>query len=80
MDPEYFKKFFNNKEYSDFIIEDDDHNVLYLHTFIMRQNEYFDTLFKSPISDKTKVHVTNMPMAKNWLVLSMGLNLLSKTI
>jgi len=64
MDPNYFKKFFNNKEYSDFIMEDDDHNILYLHSFIMRQNEYFDTWFKSPISNKSEMRVSNIEMAK----------------
>jgi len=64
MDPSYLNKFFNNKEYSDLIIEDDDHNILFLHSFILRQYEYFDTWFKSSISNKTKIHVPNIQIAK----------------
>ena len=54
MDPNYLKNFFDNKEYSDIIMEDNDKNVVYLHSFIIRQHEYFNTWFNSTISDKSQ--------------------------
>lgn len=64
MDPNYLKKFFNSKEYSDLILKDDNNNILHLHSFILRQYEYFDTWFKSSISDKTVIRVPNTTIAK----------------
>lgn len=64
MNRDFLKSQFNDPTYSDFKLIDDDNNVLYLHTFVMRQNKYFDTWFKSQLTpDKTKMHVTSVPLA-----------------
>lgn len=72
MDPNYLKKFFDNKEYSDLIMEDNDQNIVYLHSFIIRQHEYFNTWFNSSISDKTKIHVSDIQIAKKLIAFMYG--------